>query len=103
PGVRFAVVSDHASTLTLSRILKHAELVSAATPDPTFELLRTRRVDAFASVRGVLLAYSAKLPGSRVLDEHYGTNLVGIVVPKGHGARLAYLSELIQPTTAVGF
>ena len=61
PGVRIAAVSDHASTLTLSRILKHAQLVCAATPDPTFELLRSGRADAFASVRGVLLAYSARL------------------------------------------
>ena len=40
PDVRIAVVRDHASTMTLSRIFKHAQLVYAATPDPTFELLR---------------------------------------------------------------
>jgi polar amino acid transport system substrate-binding protein len=102
PGVRIAVVSDHASTLTLSRTFKHAQLVYAATPDPTFELLRSGQADAFASIRGVLLAYSAKLPGSRVLDEHYGTNLVGIVVPKGQAARLAYISEFIEQAKASG-
>jgi len=102
PGVRIAAVSGHASTLTLSRIIKHAELVHAATPDPTFELLRTGQADAFASVRGVLLAYSARLPGSRVLDEHYGTNLVGIVVPKGQAARLAYITEFIEQAKASG-
>ena len=102
PGVRIAVVSDHASTLTLSRILKHAQLVYAATPDPTFELLRSGQADAFASIRGVLLAYSAKLPGSRVLDEHYGANLVGMVVPKGQAARLTYISEFIEQAKASG-
>jgi polar amino acid transport system substrate-binding protein len=102
PGVRIAVVSDHASTLTLSRILKHAQLVYAATPDPTFELLRSGQVDAFASVRGVLLSYSAKLPGSRVLDEHYGANLLGMVVPKDQAARLAYISEFIEQAKASG-
>src|SRR5499426_2677037 len=71
PNIRIAVVRDHASTLTLSRKFKHAQLMYAATPDPTFELLRSGQADAFASVRGTLLAYSAKLPGSRVLDEHY--------------------------------
>jgi polar amino acid transport system substrate-binding protein len=103
PGVRIAVVSDHASTLTLSRILKHAQLVYAATPDPTFELLRSGQADAFASVRGVLLSYSAKLPGSRVLDEHYGANLLGMVVPKDQAARLAYISEFIEQAKASGF
>jgi polar amino acid transport system substrate-binding protein len=102
PGVRIAAVSDHASTLTLSRILRHAQLVYAATPDPTFELLRSGQADAFASVRGVLLAYSAKLPGSRVLDEYYGANLLGMVVPKGQAARLAYISEFIEQAKASG-
>jgi polar amino acid transport system substrate-binding protein len=102
PGVRIAVVRDHASTLTLSRILKHAQLVYAATPDPTFELLRTGHADAFASIRAVLLGYSPKLPGSRVLDEHYGANLVGMVVPKGQAARLAYISEFIEQAKAAG-
>jgi polar amino acid transport system substrate-binding protein len=102
PGVRIAVVSDHASTLTLSRILKHAQLVYAATPDPSFELLRSGQADAFASIRGVLLAYSAKLAGSRVLDEHYGANLLGMVVPKGRAARLAYISEFIEQAKASG-
>lgn len=100
PGVRIAVVSDHASTLALSQILKHAQLVYAATPDPTFELLRSGQADAFASIRGVLLAYSAKLPASRVLDEHYGANLLGMVVPKA--ARLAYISEFIEQAKASG-
>ena len=102
PGVRIAVVSNHASTLTLSRILKYAQLVYAATPDPTFELLRSGKADAFASVRGVLLTYSANLPGSRVLDEHYGANLLGMVVPKGQAARLAYISEFIEQAKASG-
>jgi polar amino acid transport system substrate-binding protein len=102
PGVRIAVVSDHASTLTLSRILKYAQLVYAATPEPTFELLRSGQADAFASIRGVLLGYSAKLPGSRVLDEHYGANLLGMVVPKGQAARLDYLREFIEMAKASG-
>lgn len=102
PGVRIAVVRDHASTLTLSRILKHAQLVYAATPDPTFELLRSGQAEAFASVRGVLLAYSAELPGSHVLDEHYGANLLGMVVAKDQAARLAYISEFIEQARASG-
>jgi polar amino acid transport system substrate-binding protein len=102
PDVRIAVVRDHASTLTLSRTFKHAQLVYAATPDPTFELLRTGQADAFASIRAVLLAYSAKLPGSRVLEDHYGANLLGMVVPKGQAARLAYISEFIEQAKASG-
>jgi len=102
PGVRIAVVRDHASTLTLSRIFKHAQLTYAATPDPTFELLRTGQADAFASIRPVLLAYSSRLPGSRVLEEHYGANLLGMVVPKGQAARLAYINEFVEQAKTSG-
>jgi len=102
PNVRIAVVRDHASTLTLSRIFKHAQLTYAATPDPTFELLRNGQADAFASVRSVLLGYAPKLAGSRVLEDHYGANLVGMVVPKGQTARLAYITEFIEQAKASG-
>jgi polar amino acid transport system substrate-binding protein len=102
PNLRIAVVRDHASTLTLSRIFKHAQLIYAATPDPTFELLRNGQADAFASVRGVLLGYAPKLPGSRVLEDHYGANLVGMVVPKGQTARLVYITEFVEHAKAAG-
>src|SRR6476646_231044 len=102
PNLRIAVVRDHASTLTLSRIFKHAQLIYAATPDPTFELLRNGQADAFASVRGVLLGYAPKLPGSRVLEEHYGANLVGMVGSRDQTARLAYISEFIEQAKASG-
>jgi ABC-type amino acid transport substrate-binding protein len=50
----------------------------------------------------VLFAYSAKLPGSRVLEDHYGANLLGMVVSKGQSARLAYISEFIEKAKASG-
>lgn len=102
PGVRIAVVRNHASTLTLSRIFKHAQLVYAETPDPTFEILRMGHADAFASIRAVLLGYASKLPGSRVLEDHYGANLVGMAVAKGQTARLAYISEFIEQAKSSG-
>jgi polar amino acid transport system substrate-binding protein len=102
PNIRIAVVRDHASSLTLSRIFKQAQLIYAATPDPTFELLRSGQADALASVRGVLLGYAPKLPGSRVLEDHYGANLVGMVVPKGQTGRLAYITEFIEQAKAAG-
>src|ERR1041385_3900732 len=102
PGVRIAAVSGHASTLTLSRMLKHAELVYAATPDPTFEILRKGDAEAFASVRPVLIGYSKTLPGSRVLEDHYGANRVGLVVRQGQTARLSYLTEFVEQAKASG-
>ena len=37
-----------------------------------------------------------------MLEEYYGANLLGMVVPKGQTARLAYLSEFIEQAKASG-
>ena len=102
PGVRIAAVGSHLSTVALTRILKHATLVYAETPDPTFDLLRTGHADAMASIRSALLEYSPKLPGSRVLEDSYGANRVTMVVAKSQAGRLAYVSEFIEEAKASG-
>jgi polar amino acid transport system substrate-binding protein len=102
PGLRIAAVSNHASTLKLSRMLTKAEQVDTETPEESFELLRTGRVDAWASIRSTLLEFSAKLPGSRVLADSYGANWPALVVPKGQAVLLGYLSEFIEQAKASG-
>lgn len=101
-GVRIAAVRSHLSTVALTRILKHATLVYAETPDPTFDLLRTGHVDAMASVRVALLEYSPRFPGSRVLEDHYGVNRITMVVAKSNAGRLSYISEFIEDAKASG-
>src|SRR5215207_2898825 len=96
PGVRVAAVRGHASTIALVRLLKQAQPVYAETYDPTFELLRSGNADAFASIREMLIQYSAQLPGSRVLDDAYQTNLAGIAVAKEKAERLGYVSEFLE-------
>jgi polar amino acid transport system substrate-binding protein len=103
PGARIAVVRAHASTLTLSRIRKGADLVTVDTPDEPFDLLRSGRVEAWASAPPALVEYSARLPGSRVLEDRYGVNRPALVVAKGQAARLAYISEFIEQIKASGF
>ena len=103
PGVRIAVVRNHLSTLALSPLLKHVKPISAEIPDAAFDLLRTGQVDAFASTRPLLLAYSTKLPGSQVLEDRYGANLVAMAVAKDQVGRLAYFSEFIEEAKASGF
>jgi polar amino acid transport system substrate-binding protein len=102
PGIRIAVVRGHASTMTLTRIVKHAELIGAAVPDEAFDLLRSGKVHLFAAPREVLLDYAATLPGSRVLDEAYGVNNIGVAVTKGEAGRLAYFSEFFDEAKTSG-
>jgi polar amino acid transport system substrate-binding protein len=102
PGVRIAVVLDHASTLTLRQIVRMAQLVGAKLPDAAFELLRAGHAEAFALPRDVLLDYSLKLPGSTVLEDAYGVNNVGIAIKKGQAERLAYINEFVEEAKASG-
>jgi polar amino acid transport system substrate-binding protein len=102
PDVRIAVVRNHASTMTLERMLEHAELVYADMPNPTFEILRSGNASVMASLHEILLRYSAQLPGSRVLEHRYGFNTLAMAVAKGQTGRLAYLSEFVEAAKASG-
>jgi polar amino acid transport system substrate-binding protein len=101
-GLRIAAVSNHSSTLALSRMLKQAEQIGTDTPDAAFDLLRSGGVDAWASIRPTLVEYAAKLAGSRVLADSYGANWPALVVPKGQAARLAYISEFVEQAKVSG-
>ena len=83
-------------------MLKHAELVTAEIPDATFALLCSGNFDAMVSVRPVLLDYSTKLPGSRVLEDRYGVNHASIVVATGQAGALAYINEFVEEAKASG-
>lgn len=102
PDVRIAVVRGHASTASFVGIVKHVELMQEDGERAAFELLRSGRVDAFASTRQLLKKMSANLPGSRVLPEHYGAQLNRVVVPKGHPGWLAYANEFVEEAKASG-
>src|SRR5262245_16348651 len=102
PGIRIAVVRNHASTLALGRITKQAEQVVAETPDAAFNLLRSGRADAWASVRPALLDYSAELAGSRPLEDRFGGNCRSPVAAEDTTARLAYISEFVETAKASG-
>lgn len=95
PGIRIAAVRNHASTMALVRISKHATFVEDSTPDGAFELLRTGHADVFSSARPTLLDYVPQLPGSKVLTDGYGVNLVALAAPKGQDRQLVYLSEFL--------
>ena len=76
--------------------------MAAEIPDAAFDLLRAGNAHAFASAREALIDYSVKLPGSKVLADAYGINLIGIGVPKGERGRLAYVGEFIEEAKASG-
>jgi len=102
PGVRIAAVRNHASTNELVSLIKRAEFVYAETPEQTFALMRDGKADVMASTRLVLLEFSAKLAGARVLADRYGANMNRMVVPKGKADWRAYVNEFVEEAKASG-
>jgi polar amino acid transport system substrate-binding protein len=93
PGTRIAIVRGHAMDTALK--LEYAERIYADVPDTAFDLLRAGKADALAGIRPGLLNYAAKLPGSRVLADSYGANILALAVAKGRTQRLDYVSAFI--------
>jgi polar amino acid transport system substrate-binding protein len=102
PGARIAVERGGVGDLSLTRMLKRAELVRVETVSAGFDLLRAGQVDVRAGVRPGLLEDSARLPGFRVLEDRFGVVRLGALIPKGHAGRLAYISEFIEEAKASG-
>ncbi len=101
-GMRISVVRNHASTMALTRMVKHAELVGFDLPDDAFAALALGHAEAFAAPRPILVDYAEKLPGSSVLDEGYGVNRVGMAVAKHRQGLLSCLTEFVDEAKASG-
>ena len=71
-------------------------------PDAAFELLRADRPTCWRASGRACMNYAAKLPGSRVLDDSYGANMLALAVAKGQAARLAFVSEFIVEARSSG-
>jgi polar amino acid transport system substrate-binding protein len=102
-GVRIGVSDKSAYDLFLRRSIQRARLIHAPDPNSAFELLVAGKVDVLAGVRQHLVANSAALPGSRVLDGRFMAIQQALGVPKGRGNAAKYLREFIDDAKASGF
>jgi polar amino acid transport system substrate-binding protein len=102
PGVRVALVRHHAMDTSLRGKLAKAQPVYADTPDAAFEMFRQGGAEVLAGIRPGLLMYAGKMPGTRVLDDPYGRNVIALAVKKGEAARLSFVSEFATQARADG-
>ena len=58
-------------------------------------MLKDRRIDAFATNKGILNQLADGLPGARILDGRWGTESLAIAVPKGREAGRPWLAEFV--------
>ncbi len=102
PGIHIGLPRGDAVDLVLSRLLKQAALVRVDNQAAGADLLRTGQISAYAAPRPALLALSALLPGSHVINDGFATISFAAFVPKRNDRHLAYVSEFLEQAKASG-
>ena len=102
PGIRFAAQDKSLPEIFLSRTVKNAEVVLAPSNADALEMVRSRRADAFFSIKPTLFEWSNQLPGSRVLDGRPGIDPHAMAMPKGRDLGVAYARRFIEDAKSAG-
>ncbi len=102
PGVRVGVSEGGTSHATLSRQLKNATVVPAASVKIAIEFLASRKIDVFMTNKAVLSEMSDALPGSRILEDRWGLETMAIGIPKGRDAGMPYMRDFAAELKAAG-
>jgi polar amino acid transport system substrate-binding protein len=101
-GVRIAVANRSAYHLWLERNIKHAELLTAAGIDGSFERFRKDKLEVLAGLKPRLLQDVEKLPGARLLEGRFTAVQQAIGTPKGRPEGAAYLRRFAEDIKASG-
>jgi polar amino acid transport system substrate-binding protein len=102
PGIRVVGIANTSTIRSAERILKHANLVAAASVDEAMAMMTGGKADAFALSRDSLPPFVAQLPGSRITDGGIQFTGVAIAVAKGKPAALACVTKFMNEAKASG-
>lgn len=103
PGLRIATTKNGVEDLTLTRLVKAAEIVRVGSAGEGFAALKAGKADAVAIPRPTAIVFADQLPGSRIWDGGYAIALHAIAVPKGMSERLSYINEFVAGAKKSGF
>ena len=103
-GVRVVVGLGSAYDLYLTRELKKAKILRAATSPAVSDMMVADKIEVAAGVKQQLQADAKRLPGLRLLDGRFMVINQAMAVPKGRdAAAVAYASQFVQEMKATGF
>lgn len=105
PGVRIAVGLKSAYDLYLTRTIKNATIVRAATGGGSamIELFLNDKLEVVAGVKPGLFDYAKEHPEVRVMDGRFMEIQQAMGTPKGRTAGAAYLRAFVEDVKASGF
>jgi polar amino acid transport system substrate-binding protein len=101
-GVRVGVSQGSSSQGVLLQTYKSATIVPAASIQQAQEMLLARKVEAFATNKGILFEMLDGLPGHRILDGRWGLENLAIAVPQGRSVAMPYLQQFAQQVRSNG-
>jgi polar amino acid transport system substrate-binding protein len=102
-GLRVGVGVGTAYDLFLTRTLKQAQIVRAATSIASMDLLPHKEADILAGVKQPLVDYAASHPEMRVIPGTFMTINQAMATPKGREAGFGFLCGFIEAQKASGF
>jgi len=104
-GVRIAIGRGSAYDLYLTRTLKNATLVRAATGGccAMIDQFRAEKLEAVAGVRQPLVEYAKSHPDVRVMDGRFQEIRQAMGTPKGRLSAAGYLRTFVEEMKANGF
>ena len=103
PGVRVAAARGSTYDLYLSRELRQAKIVYAATSQAVTDTFLAQNLEVAAGVRQQVQADALRLPGLRLLDGRFMVINQAMGIPKGRPGGLEYLRGFVEEMKAGGF
>lgn len=104
PGIRVTVGKGSAYDLFLTRELKQAEIVRAASSPAVVDVFVQQQLEVAAGVRQQLEADLLRLPGHRLLPGRFMVIQQAMGMPRARGAEAAaFLAQFVEERKARGF
>jgi polar amino acid transport system substrate-binding protein len=101
-GIRVGVTTGSSSDAALTRDLKNAEVVRAATFDVAISMMSAGALHAYATNKATLFEMAEKLPGSKVLEGRWGVERHAIAIPKGRDQGMAFVRTFTESAKSEG-
>ena len=86
----------------LRKNIRSATVITASSPAAARQMVKEGKVDAYASLRGVIAEASREIPGSRLLAGSFDDSPIAMAVIKVRPAADAYAAEFMDEIKATG-
>jgi len=102
PDLRIGVTAGGSEQQLLTATLREAKIVPVPSAAAAVAMLASGRIDAFASDKPGLAQLSAPLPGTRVLEGHWGVQRIAAGLHASREGGLAFVQQFVTAAESEG-